>query len=387
MRIFINIIVCRLRSSCGVNKLKLNSMKPALVLGSLLSVATSNVLANDQYYWPEKYTSVGIEAAFNYIAEGEDLAASDNIDNYPDLGLTLTRQFSPIFSVFLQGSYGEGDTTVTEEEVTITRAQLSARVHTSEYRFLGFRPVAGVGYSYTDYEVEATGFENDEDAVYIEGGIQKLLSERIMAEVGGRTYFELEDDFADGQLYAGLNILFGAQYKEPEKIERQPEPIIVAAPLVDSDGDGVVDELDKCPNTPEGALVDSDGCPKELTTVIRESLYVEFDTNKTVVKESSYGEIERVATVMRQYPSAVITLEGHTDSIGSSAYNMRLSEGRAAAVKRVLIEKFEINADRITSVGMGETRPIASNDTADGRARNRRVEAIVSGEYSEIIKK
>ncbi len=164
----------------------------------------------------------------------------------------------------------------------------------------------------------------------------------------------------------------------------------------DSDGDGVPDYLDKCPGTPAGVKVDKDGCPSPLVQKIvpqaasameaaivekgRVTLNVEFDFDKSVVKKSYHEEIGKLAEVMKKYPDLKITLEGHTDNVGGSAYNEQLSQRRADAVKKYLAEKFGIEASRLSAKGYGLNRPIASNATKEGRQKNRRVEA--AAEYS-----
>jgi OOP family OmpA-OmpF porin len=83
---------------------------------------------------------------------------------------------------------------------------------------------------------------------------------------------------------------------------------------------------------------------------------------------------------MKQYPQTTTTVEGHTDSVGPDAYNQKLSERRASAVKQVLVNQYGVGSERINSVGYGETRPVADNATEAGRAVNRRVEAKVEAE-------
>jgi len=100
---------------------------------------------------------------------------------------------------------------------------------------------------------------------------------------------------------------------------------------------------------------------------------VTFDTNSAVVKPELNSEIDRVAGILNQYPNTVIRVEGHTDSKGSSQLNMDLSKRRAYAVRDILVQR-GVAANRIEAVGYGETMPVATNDTAAGRARNRRVE-------------
>jgi outer membrane protein OmpA-like peptidoglycan-associated protein len=104
---------------------------------------------------------------------------------------------------------------------------------------------------------------------------------------------------------------------------------------------------------------------------------VTFDTNSTVLRPGLQSEINRVAGVLNQYPNTLVRVEGHTDSKGTDAYNMDLSNRRAMAVKNLLVQR-GIADSRIEAVGYGETLPVATNDTEAGRQRNRRVEIKIA---------
>lgn len=134
---------------------------------------------------------------------------------------------------------------------------------------------------------------------------------------------------------------------------------------LDTDGDGVYDYLDKCPGTPAGARVNSDGC-----WVLGDVL---FDFDKAVVKKSAYPLLDEVVAVVKNNPGLRVSLDGHTDSTGPDAYNMGLSKRRANAVKAYLVKK-GVAADRLETAGFGESKPVATNDTREGRSLNRRVE-------------
>ncbi len=110
----------------------------------------------------------------------------------------------------------------------------------------------------------------------------------------------------------------------------------------------------------------------------RIELKVLFDTDKSLVKKAYYAEIQRVANYMRQYPKTTVVIEGHTDNRASDKYNKALSQRRVNEVMRVLVQRFGINANRLSAIGYGESRPIASNDTKEGRQKNRRVIATFS---------
>ncbi len=166
---------------------------------------------------------------------------------------------------------------------------------------------------------------------------------------------------------------------------------------MDSDGDGVSDYFDKCPNTPKIVKVDGAGCalpvppPSRDTTIVRNNTYIitgedrkivdeavrnlEFDFGKATIRERSFIYLNRVADLLNQ-KGIQLKLAGHTDNVGSDAANMALSKNRANAVKNYMIGK-GVNSSKIESDGYGESNPIESNKTANGRQKNRRVEFTI----------
>lgn len=158
--------------------------------------------------------------------------------------------------------------------------------------------------------------------------------------------------------------------------------------LKDSDGDGVADKLDKCPNTPAGTVVDGSGCPikipapvvteKVIVTeadrkVVRDAITnLEFDLGKATIRSKSYETLNRVAALLVE-KNFSLKLAGHTDNTGSKELNLRLSKERAESVKAYLVSQ-GANASRIEATGYGMGQPIATNKTAAGRQQNRRVE-------------
>jgi outer membrane protein OmpA-like peptidoglycan-associated protein len=135
----------------------------------------------------------------------------------------------------------------------------------------------------------------------------------------------------------------------------------------------VLNEHDKCPNTRPGAVVDLDGC--EVEAVI-ELEGVHFDFDKATLKPEGMSVLNQAAALLQKHERVVVEVAGHTDSVGSEKYNQGLSDRRANAVKDYLISK-GVKASRLSARGYGESRPVASNDTDEGRAENRRVELIV----------
>jgi outer membrane protein OmpA-like peptidoglycan-associated protein len=152
------------------------------------------------------------------------------------------------------------------------------------------------------------------------------------------------------------------------------------AGIVDSDGDGVSDDLDRCPGTRPGLWVDAQGCPEAAE---RASLFegrkrlvlegVKFDTDTARLKSSSRVTLDRVAKSLNAWPDARVEIDGHTDSTNTDAYNLKLSRARSAAVCEYLVDR-GVASSRLKEKGYGESRPIADNTTAVGRATNRRVE-------------
>jgi len=134
----------------------------------------------------------------------------------------------------------------------------------------------------------------------------------------------------------------------------------------DDDGDGVLNSRDRCPDTPKGVKVNEDGC-WVYTGIL-------FDFDKSTLKSQYKEELKGAKEVFDMNPDLEVAVEGHADSVGSDAYNQKLSERRANAVVKYLVNTVGVPADKLTAVGYGESRPAATNDTAEGRAQNRRVE-------------
>jgi OmpA-OmpF porin, OOP family len=147
-------------------------------------------------------------------------------------------------------------------------------------------------------------------------------------------------------------------------------------PIKDRDGDGVTDDIDQCPDVPGPAPT---GCPKKVLVVktgtqIQIKEQINFETNKAKIKGAlSFEIIAQVAAVMKSNPEMKVIIEGHTDDVGDAAHNLKLSDGRANAVRDSLIER-GVDAARMEAIGYGQSKPIGSNKTKKGRAANRRVE-------------
>jgi OmpA-OmpF porin, OOP family len=153
-----------------------------------------------------------------------------------------------------------------------------------------------------------------------------------------------------------------------------PVAVAPAAPVLDSDGDGVIDSADLCPNTPAGTAVDSNGCPAILLTLTG----VNFKFDSSAIEPASEQLLNQAVDALNSASAVQVRVVGHTDSIGTDEYNVHLSDRRAKAVVDYLVDH-GIAASRLQAEGRGEREPVQSNQTAEGRFQNRRVEFHVSG--------
>ncbi|MFJ3007542.1 OmpA family protein [Pseudomonas fluorescens] len=181
-------------------------------------------------------------------------------------------------------------------------------------------------------------------------GVKYYFAENFFARAGVEADYKLDNGRWDYAPSVGLGVNFGGGGKPA------PAPVPAPEPVAEAPVEAPVAE------------------------VVRVELDVKFDFDKSVVKPNSYADIKNLADFMKQYPATHTTVEGHTDSVGPDAYNQKLSQRRADAVKKVLTQQYGVDSSRVNSVGYGKTRPVADNSTEAGRAVNRRVEAQVEAQ-------
>lgn len=182
---------------------------------------------------------------------------------------------------------------------------------------------------------------------------------------------------------------------EVEALKGRVSALEAADLLKDSDGDGVADKLDKCPNTEAGIKVDGSGCPldvdgdgvpdsKDACPTVKGGLNgcpevstgataIQFEFNSSVLRTSAYAVLDKLSADLKANSSSTVQLDGHASAEGTDEYNMSLSRDRANSVKTYLVNS-GIAASRIAVSAYGESRPVASNATEAGRSQNRRVE-------------
>ena len=270
--------------------------------------------------------------------------------------------------------------------------------------------MAGVGAlrhaAYSGFLLKEQGFsENGWDPMAtIGGGVQYNMSDRValrgeiaarydhdnntennLAEALGYN-IKRRNGFTDGIVSVGLVYNFGASAPAPAPVAPAAPPPAPDCHQLDDDHDGVNNCDDKCPDTPAGTIVGPDGCPQKVVIDLR-GVNFKFDRPKKgehnieptlqVPTADSIAILDQAIDALNRYPEIKVELDGHTDSIGSDQYNQGLSERRAQIVSDYLTSH-GIDSSRITAVkGFGESQPIDTNATKEGRARNRRTEIKV----------
>ena len=227
--------------------------------------------------------------------------------------------------------------------------------------------LGGLGVVNTDSD----GSDSDDFQAQLGVGVlTRLWGSRLSlrSEVLGRYQDASDDSLTDVLVNVGFSVALGSK----------AAPVAVAAPVVaavvappppppaDSDGDGVIDPNDQCPETPRGDRVGPQGCSCDVTR------QVQFATSSAELTAEGKATLDEVAERLTQLKFVSGTVVGHTDSTGSEVYNQRLSERRAQSVASYLEGK-GIAVGRLAASGAGESQPIADNGTRDGRAQNRRV--------------
>lgn len=153
---------------------------------------------------------------------------------------------------------------------------------------------------------------------------------------------------------------------QPPQTSAQPVQPAAVAKAGDDDGDGVANDKDACPDTPKGAKVDDRGCWALANELL-------FDFDSAVIKKSVATVLDEAGKIAKNNPGLKVTVEGHADSTGPEDYNQILSENRAQAVADYLVKNTGVSISNLKVVGYGELKPVYTNDTREGRAKNRRV--------------
>ena len=320
-------------------------------------------------------------------------------------GAALGVELTP--STQFQVEYGVSNTDAVNDAGTISldaeQEMISGNFLIGTEEFTGytdnaFKPYVLVGAGQSKIEVEdAAGnfVTGSKDTIGNLGlGAMYRINDALSLRGEARAIHNFDESWWEGMALAGLEVVLGGHLAPTVAVPPMQEPLVDTAPVVvvesdlDSDGDGVPDSIDACPGTPMNVVVDERGCPVQvdIEDTLKMELRVFFDNDKSTIKNQYKPEIAKVAEKMREYPNSVASIEGHASKTGpSAAYNQRLSEARAVAVKSMLTNEFGIEPNRLSTVGYGYDRPIADNNTEEGRAMNRRVFAIITGDKTMTV--
>ncbi len=218
-------------------------------------------------------------------------------------------------------------------------------------------------------------------------GYRHYLNDRVALFGEANRFQGIGESFADANIKLGMSVLFG---DAPVVAEPTPAPEPVAAPVVvvaDSDNDGVPDSNDLCPGTPTTDKVDATGCSIFTEKEVNFTLKAQFDNDSAVIKPEYNAEIADLAAFLKRFPGTDVEIGGHASNVGGAAYNLKLSERRADAVAKVLLNEHGISAGRVTVKGYGVTRPKVPGNTPAAHAANRRIEAVVTATVKEKVER
>ncbi|UQS14865.1 OmpA family protein [Pseudomonas sp. HS6] len=339
-----------------------------LAIGSLIAATSFGALAQGQgavegeLFYKKQYND-----SVNHVEDGFNPGASIGYFLTDDVSLNLT---------YDKNNHTRSNDGTGSQKLHGDNFGLNAQYHFNNAGD-ALRPYVSGGVKHGSLtNVADDGHTGRDQSTYLTAGagVKYYFLENFYARAGVDADYKLDNGRWNYAPVIGLGVNFGGGNKPAAA--PVPAPAEVCS---DSDNDGVCDNVDKCPDTPANVTVDADGCPA-VAEVVRVELDVKFDFDKSVVKPNSYGDIKNLADFMKQYPSTRTTVEGHTDNVGPDAYNQKLSERRANAVKQVLVNQYGVESSRVGSVGYGESRPVADNKTEAGRAVNRRVEAQVEAQ-------
>ncbi|MEN8720392.1 MAG: OmpA family protein [Oceanococcaceae bacterium] len=337
---------------------------------------------------PETY--IGIIGSF---VDPDDARLTDR--DGVGLDLLIGREFTPWFAL-----EGQVSAEIHDSLPAIGQDNYRASLGVDALFMLGNRSqysafvLLGLGGSYYDTNSNA---RNDESFyVNVGGGVisQPFTKSRVRVRLEGRYRREgYGPDVDDYRAGVGLEFPLGLQPRTthadpvllPVPVTRPaappPSPPVEDYPPrpVDRDQDGVLDQFDQCPNSQLGELVDRTGCRVEFQDANLSLDGVSFESGSDQLTAQSRNVLTSVAAILEDTETTV-TIAGHTDSQGDEEYNLRLSLARATAVKRFLTQR-GVAASRLKVAGFGESQPMADNRTAEGRARNRRVEFRVDSAF------
>jgi len=252
-------------------------------------------------------------------------------------------------------------------------------------------PYVSLGTGFSTLNNSGPGSHKEFDLIFDPGfGVKHYLSKNFALRGDARYILEHSDDLHHNLLYnIGITVEFGfdeAPPPAPVPAPAEPEPVVEelcpGGPegcvekdwcKKDSDGDGVADCMDKCPDTPKGTAVDAHGCPPVADQGVIIFRNIQFDFDKSIVKQRSYAVLDDVVAYMEVNKGVKMEIQGHTDNKGTAVYNKKLSYRRADSVRKYMVGK-GIAPERLKVSGFGFDKPVVPNNSDENRSLNRRVE-------------
>lgn len=418
---------------------KKTSVRPNLFTKLSLGIAVAAVASGTSAFnGGVKQSGLQINPGLGYYQFDSDQQIEDSSFAY----LGLEYQFKSGFAV--EGSYIQNAT-----ESSLNAAQ---DIDYDHYRVDGFyyfrqgqrfQPYLSAGVGEANLE---TSF-GDADETLVNGGLgaRYFLTPALSLRGDARLFNSQDNETTADAVTVTLSYLLGGESKS----KPISKPIIeLAKRPMDSDKDGINDDLDQCSGTPAGLAVDTNGClldsdqdgladaedkcvdtapgakidaqgceivaevtppvveeetvvaeikdlndietalkaSQKIPTKVTLNLDVKFGNNNSYLSQDYYPEVERLANFIKAHGTARVTIEGHSDNLGNADYNKLLSEKRAKHIQQLLVDRYQVPQGKLGAIGYGEERPVADNGTAEGRSINRRVTASVTAEVLEEAK-
>lgn len=392
--------------SCGkgVIKAMFDIVRKGFVLAALVPATVA--MAADGTRDMRSYVSPQVQL----VADDEDRNTGQGIGFQVDFGKAITQRYGIELGAFYRSFDAENNV-----PGQIDWDEFGYRINNMLFfnQYKASQPYASLGVGLAHLEPAGAGFESDEPFADIGLGfflIDRESENRNSLRLDSRyRHMFIEDDLYNSSSFGEFIVSLGMAFP----IGKRAEPLAPAVPVatgvadadgdgvadkydrcpgtpggvgvdsvgcpLDSDGDGVPDDLDRCPRTPAGVAVDSRGCPIKQAPAAAERRFedVNFAFDSSAISEYAAVLLDNAAAEIRslqkKFNSVKVQVAGHADSIGTENYNSGLSTRRAIAVRDYLVSR-GVKAGSIVTLGFGETQPIASNKTPQGRLLNRRAE-------------
>lgn len=299
-----------------------------------------------------------------------------HLETAPFYGVRAGYNFTNAFGVEAFFDYANTNSTLTNGNVDFYRAGGELLYHFFPDNRLV--PYVAAGYAFGAFNGDtALPIDNKAKGVFDYGvGVKYFLTDNLALRGDVRHLIYSQNDTLHAVEYsAGIYIPFGGAKPAVKAVEPPPPP----APVVKAVEPPPAPVLAPAPPPPPAPVVEAaqpKAAPAKLCSPA--VIDIQFDTNKYNIKPMYHEELKKLGDFLNEFPNAKGTIEGHTDCVGSKAANQILSQRRAESVRTYIIKNFKIAPDRIKAKGYGETKPIASNKTKEGRAKNRRIESNFS---------